>query len=249
LLAETTTEMLEADDRRRLHARLAAALDDPGEAARHHAAAGERTLAHEKALLAAASAPTPGERAAHLGVAAASAEGADGDSLRVLAASALAQVGRYDAAETLLAGIRPGEELVRAECALIRSQARAAAGDTAAAMAALAEGGSPGAETELEVRIAVQRIRLELDGNRDPAGTLEHALAALELAQARGRYEAAALYTVGEAKRQADRDDWPADLRAAMTAARAAGDVGLEFRIAESLGSMLFGAARAAAGR
>lgn len=249
LLAEATTEALTDSERRTVHSRLAAALEDAGEAARHHAAAGERELAREKALLAAGRASTPGERAAHLAVAAGNAEAEEEESLCVLAASALAEVGQYDAAERLLAQVRPRDQILRAESALTRSQARAAAGDVGAALAALAEGEGAAEGSELEVRLAVQRVRLELDANRDPPGSLERALAALELARALGRYEAEALHIVGQAKQAANRDDWPADLRGAMTAARAAADVGLECRVAESLGSMLFGAARAAAGR
>jgi DNA-binding CsgD family transcriptional regulator len=123
LLAEATTDMLEEKERSRIHSRLAAALDDPGEAARHHAAAGESVLALEKALLAAERAPTPGERAAHLGVAAANADGVQGESLRLEAARTLLTVAEYRQALELVGSLHPADADGAAEAALLRSQA------------------------------------------------------------------------------------------------------------------------------
>jgi DNA-binding CsgD family transcriptional regulator len=249
LLAEATVETLPDDVRRRIHARLAAALEDPGEAARHHAAAGERALAHDRALLAFEQASTPGERAAHLEVAAANADGAEAAALCARAAAALAESGRYEAAEALLRETRLADPALAAESALIRSAAREAAGDVAGARAALGESDNLAVGPDVEVRLAVQRVRLLLAENGDPAATLDRAITAYELACSRRCHEAEALYALAKAKREADRDDWDVDLREVVVTARAAGDVGLGFAAAESLGAFLFGSGRGDAGR
>ena len=249
LLAEATVETLPHEVRRRIHARLAAALDDPGESARHHAAAGERALAHERAMLALDRASTPGERAAHLEVAAANADGAAAAALRVRAAGALAEAGRYEAAEALLEATRLTVPALAAESALIRSRAREASADVAGARAALAEGEGLAVGADVEVRLAVQRVRLLLAEGSDPGAALEHAYSAYELARLREFHEADALYALAKAKREADRDDWADDLRDVMAAAHTSGDVELEFAAAESLGAFLFGAGRGDDGR
>jgi DNA-binding CsgD family transcriptional regulator len=249
LLAEATVETLSEEERRRIHARLAAALDDPGEAARHHAAAGERALAYERALLALERASTPGERAAHLEVAAANADGTAAAALRVRAAAALAEAGRFEAAEAVLAVTRAADPALASETALIRSRAREAARDVGGARAALAEGDGLAVGPDLEVRLAVQRVRLLLADETGSGGTLEQAAAAYELARLRRSHEAEALYALARAKRDAGRDDWAGDLREVIAAARSSGDAGLEFASAESLGSFLLDSGEGDAGR
>ena len=66
LIAETAAGILDEEERRRAHRHLAERIEDPGEAARHHAAAGEPAEAFAKALAAADRASAPGERASHL---------------------------------------------------------------------------------------------------------------------------------------------------------------------------------------
>lgn len=249
LLAEATVEMLPDEVRRRIHAQLARALEDPGEAARHHAAAGERALAHEQALLALERASTPGERAAHLEVAAANADGTPAAALRVRAAGALAEAGRYEAAEALLRATPLTDPALAAESALIRSRASEASGDIAAARSALGESDDLAVGADLEVRLAVQRVRLLLAENSDPRATLENAAVADALARSRRSHEAEALHALAKAKRDVGRDDWDGDLRDVISAARASGDAGLEFAAAESLGAFLFDSGRGDEGR
>ena len=123
LLAETTIETLTEEQRRRLHSRIASALDDLGEAARHHAAAGERSLAHEKALSAAERTTTRGERVVHLAVAAANADGVEAEQLRVDAADALLEAGEPAHALELIAELQPLDVDRAAKAALLRSRA------------------------------------------------------------------------------------------------------------------------------
>ena len=249
LLAEAAVEAMADEERQRIHSRLAAALDDPGEAARHHGAAGERALAHERALLAVERAATPGERAAHLEVAAANAAGAAAAAHRVRAAAALAEAGRYEAAEALLEATGHDEPALAAESALIRSRAREAAHDVAGARAALAGGDGLAVGSDLEVRLAVQRVRLMLVDGSDPEETLDRAVAMHVLARSRRCHEAEALHTLARAKHAAGREDWHGDLQGVIAAARTSGDAGLEFAAAESLGAFLLDTARGDAGR
>lgn len=246
LLAEATIDALSDTERTRLHRRLAAVLDDPGEAARHHAAAGEREAACAKARRAAASAVTPGERVAHLAVAAENAE-AGADDVRLEAAAALGDVGEHEAAEALLESVRPSALPLRARAALIRSRAREASGDVAGARAALAEADGFSGDPRTEVLLAVQRAVLA--GHESPAAAVEQARAALALARAYACEEAEALAAVARAKEAADRDDCAVDMAAAVAAAKASGDVVLECRLAESLASMLFNSGRGDDGR
>ncbi len=246
LLAEATIEALSPDERMRLHSQLAAVLDDPGEAARHHAAAGEREAASAKAHLAATRAVTLGERVAHLAVAAANAD-ADAHELRLEAAAALADVGQHEAADALLTKVEPAAPLLRARAALVRSRVREASGDVTAARTALAEVDGDFGHAETEVLLAVQRA--VLGPHASPAVALRHAQAALALAQAHGFREAEARATVARAKEAAGRDDGTVDLEAAITLARARGDVALECRLAEARAGMLFNCGRGESGR
>jgi len=237
LLAEATIEALSSDERVRLHRQLASALDDPGEAARHHAAAGEREAASTKARLAAERAVTPGERVAHLAVAAENAD-ADTDSLRLEAAEALGEVGQHEGAEALLAEVSPSAPLLRTRAALVRSRAREASGDVAGASAALADVDGMAGNPETEVLVAVQRAVLALYA--EPAVGFDRALTALALARSYGVGEAEALAAVARGKQAVGRNDGAADLEAAIAAARARNAVALECALTEALANMLF---------
>ena len=155
-------------------------MDHPGEAARHHAAAGERSLAHEAALAAAAEEAPPGELAAHLEVAASCSDGADAQALRLRAAALLVQVGRFAAAESLLDLVQSEPAHVQAEVCLLRGRAAVGdhdldrAGACFAAGRALAEsGGSP---VSLELQVESLTLELELYADAVAATVLEAAL-------------------------------------------------------------------------
>lgn len=167
LLAEAATETLSDDERRRAHARIAAMVEDPGEGARHHAAAGERELALERALLAAERASTRGERAAHLGVAAANAEGERSVGLRFEAARALVAMTDYADAFELVAVLHPDDADGAAEAALLRSQCHfglleldEAERELAAALAAAST------HVPLQLRLFAMRARVASRGGR-----------------------------------------------------------------------------------
>ena len=176
LLAEAAVELLSEAERVRVHSRIAAAVEDLGEAARHHAAAGERGQALERALLAAERAATPGDRAAHLAVAAANVEGARGDSLRLQAARLLVAAGEPADALALVASLRPSDRNGAAEAALLRSQAHLGLVQPDDAERELTEAVAASADDVLlRLRIIAQRSRL---ASRD--GLFEETLALAE---------------------------------------------------------------------
>ena len=240
LLGETLAELLDDDERRRLHALLAERLS-AGEAARHYAAAGQRTQALDSALAAAEAAATPGERASHLEIAAECAGGAQATSLRLEAARALAAAGRYEAVERLLGALAGEKPLAGAEAALLQARGAAERDDVAAARALLdrADTLAAGTETPIEHRIAVQRLELDLATLQRDADDIPRAAALLATAGEHGWNLPFALSAYAAA-RSAGRDDgWAADFARAIDAAEAAGEIELECRSRELLGSLL----------
>lgn len=239
LIGEATIEELEPRERRRLHSRLGAALSDLGESARHHAAAGERANAHEKALLAAERASTPGERASHAALAAECAAGPDAARLRVEAATLLNGAGDYRGAIELLAAVSSDDSSVLAEVALVRGCAAIGNREFDRARKELDEARRLAARSggALEVRIETEdlRLELELDGE-DPSSTLlQRAQAVLALARERGCPTASARRLVANTLPAGSELSWTEIATEAMTAAHAEGDVALECEIADDL--------------
>ena len=241
LLAEATIEGLGEAERRHVHSRLAAALDDPGEAARHHAAAGERERAHRKALLAADGATTPGERAAHIGLAAANADGAHAEPLRLDAARALIAIGEYAAAFELVESLQPTQVNRAAEAALLRAQAHGS-------LLRLDD-----ARRELETAVAAAttdvRLRIRINANRSfqslRDGEYDAALAAAEegvraaAALEDDCSEVAEIYSaLGSARRFAQEPNAREAHERALAAARRSGEGELEFA---ALSNLAFG--------
>ena len=197
LLGEAAVEALPDVEKRALHASLAAGLDDAGEAARHHLAAGERPTAHRRALEAAESARTPGERAAHLGVAATAAEGETAAMLRLEAATALSDARDVAAASPLLEDLElPDPESRGLRWALVAGiasdQADKQRADRAVE-AGLAEVAGTGSEAEVRLLLAAANAAFNLDHDFDGACVL--AREAYEIARAAGIEETRALGT------------------------------------------------------
>ena len=244
LLAEVVAGRLGDGERRSLHARAARVVDHPGEAARHHAAAGERVLAHERALEAAEVAEQPGELAAHLEVAAACADGADAGVLRLRAASLLVDVGRFAAAELLLDEITDVDPVVEAETCLQRARAAIGDHDLDRALALIADGlaQASGSGAQVEVELGAERVAVELEIHDETAAesVLAEAQRLLEVAEANG-FDVAAIHAViGRARRLLGEADWEAEIGQALDAARAEGNTGIECRTAESTVGALF---------
>lgn len=244
LLAEVVAGGMGEDERRLLHARAARLVTHAGEAARHHAAAGERALAYERAVEAAQAAGRPGELAAHLAVAATCADGADADALRLRAASLLVEVGSFAAAEALLDAITDDDPVVRAEACLLRVRAAVGAHDLDRALALVAEGLSltAGSGLRVEVALRVERVSIDLEINDERAAetVLAEARRLLVLAE-EGAFDVAAIHAViSRARRLLGETDWEVDVDRALTAARAEGATGIECRTAEAAVGSLF---------
>jgi DNA-binding CsgD family transcriptional regulator len=253
-VAEVAAGALPADERVAMHARLADLLTDPGEAARHRAAAGDLAAAVRLALAAADTAPTAGGRADQLLYAARLRPPDTG--LRLAAARAALDVGRVPDARLLLepvpvpaasgalaggsgaagAGPAPGAgqshldgPAARVEQAVLLARALTAAGEPAGDVLRAVVADLPGLPAPVRAEHAAASVRAELAEDPDVACALaEYALAELGISVGQAGSagpEAGLLVGYGEALAAADRDGWEAALRAGGAAARAAGDL------------------------
>jgi DNA-binding CsgD family transcriptional regulator len=201
ILAEAALDDLSSTRRQALHSRLARILREPGEAARHHFAAGEREDAAAKALEAAAQATRAGERARHLEIAAVCAEGVDADELRLEAAAALVELGDLEAVERLIASIDSPGAALSAEAALCRARSMYMAGRLEEADQELARGLElvGGSGQPIEVKLTVEQARLAT-WDLDSARSLERAEHAVGLARRAHACESQALAMLATAR-------------------------------------------------
>ena len=249
LLAATAIDLLEPDERRRLHSKLAAMLSEAGESARHHAAAGEAREAFDKAMAAADAAGAVGERASHLEVAAACFDGPAVAVLRLDAARALAAAGRYEAVDRILEDVVSDDHLVEAEACLLRARGAAERDDIPGTGGLLARAGrlAAGSDTALEHRIAVDRLELDLATLGQEVDGRPRAARLVEIAEARGWNRPFALAAYARAQLAHDervRDEstspeWRAAFSRAIAAAVAENEVELECRTREQYGARL----------
>ena len=248
LIATAAVEALDEDARADAHRRLAERSSDPGQRARHLAAAGERDLARLLALEAADGAATLGERAAHLELAAFCADGPAGLELRVQAVDALVEALESDRARALLGDLAgsPLPAVALAESRVLRLQYEPVAAREALerARAGLA---MPGGPSDLEVLVAIEDARLsvvELDRVSGPS----RGHRAVELAERHGLHRAAARGALGATRLLATDLGGTDDLAAGMDEALALGDVSLGLAIGSQLAFALLRAGRHADG-
>ncbi len=241
LLGEIIAARVPASRRTMLHGRLARLVTDPGEAARHHLLAGEKALAYERALDAVLASQRPGERADHLEIAASCVAGTEADLLRVQAAAALVEAGRFVDSDRLLNAVDSDEPLVRAEMCLLRARGAVENNDLDRTRELLAEGCALAPDASNGIGLALAAERLELDLAAETAASTVSAVAAL-LAGAEGQgAEVARLVGLhGKARRLTDDPGWYDDVERALRLSRDAGAVGIECQIAESAISPLF---------
>ena len=237
LLAEVAVDQFEPAERRALHARLARAVPEPGEAARHYAQAGEPELALAAAIRATEVAERPGERASHLAVAASVATGRAADELRMRAARALDEAHDWTGVVNVLKQVTGEDADVRAWCQLLLARGAWAAGDLDALRAAFTEGLAlaTGTGSEVEVRLRIERSRLPLFVDCDLAEGIRVTQAALSLARETGIEIPRAEYFLGTALAVADEPGGDQHLRSAITGARAVRNVDTEFLAANNL--------------
>jgi DNA-binding CsgD family transcriptional regulator/tetratricopeptide (TPR) repeat protein len=237
LLADAVLARLGPDDSRLCHRRLADLVDDAGERARHLAAAGERAAAHALALRAVAASATPGERAGHLGVAAATADGSEANDLRVDAAAALRVAGDLHTAIQVLDGLEEPADETRALAEATRARIHWSAGDPEAMRAAIDRGlaivGGHGTPAEALLRAEAVTVTALVDGRFDDG--LRDAEAAVALARRAGTDPTRALLLRATILTGLGRQGWAEALEAVVASARAAGDVETEMSAANNL--------------
>ena len=232
LVGERAVNALDADMRKRVHARLAAALTDPGERARHEAAAGLRAQARASALAAAATAG-PFARSRHLALAAACSDGPEKWDLHVRAALAMLAAGEPSKACALAEPV-PLDADAGPLAALVHGRARIALGEDEDAVrvlsAALPRAAGTGA-TELTLKIELLRA------GGGPVGRERLAEARALAAEARAtRVEPArALLMLGTVALHARDPSWRATLEEAIDAARAEDDFEVELLAGQTL--------------
>jgi DNA-binding CsgD family transcriptional regulator len=251
LLAEVAVAGMAADRRRELHARLARAVSEPGEAARHYERAGEPDRAHSAALRAAEATALPAERASHLALAAATATGPAADELRLRAALALEQAHDWEAMIGVLAGLDRTVPRMQAWAHLLRARGSWTAGDAEGLRANLDAGLAlvAGTGSEIEVRLLIERTRVPMFLDNDLAAAVESSGSALALAQSTAVDVPRALYLHGTALSIADEPGGAEYLADAVQAARDSGDTTTEFLAAYNLVSHHESAGDPAVGR
>jgi len=210
-VAEVAAGLLDPDERKALHRRLAD-LVPAREAARHLAAAGEPKLAYQRAVDAAAQAGSLGERAELLALACELPGAEPEPDVRLRTATTALAVGWPQTAVRAL-----GQE-AGPDAAVLRGEALLQLGDPAAAVAAVGE--VPDASTA-PVRAARDRLRLLGQLARDHAAALATAAAVEEHGTPAHPGLRAALAAVRAAART---PAWEAGLAAACAAAGESGD-------------------------
>jgi len=238
LLAETAVAELDDEVRKSLHRRLAGALDDRGEVARHLAGAGDLEEAFAAAIEAAESSLLPSERAAHLMLASECAPRGNSTELRIEAATALVSINLYVDADRVLASIDTAaapESAARVHA--LSSRARWTLGDPEGALAEVAKGlvATKNAPLAEQIPLLIEDARLTFLVTGDVQNGLEKAEHAAQLAEEHGLSEPRARYILGTAHYLAETNEWDDHFRAAIDAARRRGDRDTEMNAAINL--------------
>lgn len=239
LIGELAVACLDPVSAARLHRRLAAIVESPGERARHLAAAGERRAAAEVALAAAAGEAhdRPVERAAHLAVAARCSDGPAADGLRLAAATALSAALDHTGAEAILDDLASDDVAVRVDAAILRSRTRLGRSDPEGARQALYAGMAAAREADAgtAARMLVESSREWMFIEWKPLKAVATAEAGMAAAEASGIPVARPLMLLGLAYYVADDPRWLATTERALTSARTAGDLETELPTANNL--------------
>jgi DNA-binding CsgD family transcriptional regulator len=244
LLAETAAEMLAPADRVRVHDALAGAVTALGEKARHLDAAGRREAAYEAARRAAADASTPGERVAHLELAARCAPDEGADALRLEAAEAMAQALMMPQLAALLDSFDPPDTPSRARVELHRSFVALDLGDPEGAERAVDRGLElvAGTGSSTEGLLLSRKGVLEKLLHDRPERSLELARAGARLVDAvdRPRALSTLAWMLSEAG-TAHRDEWVPIFLGAIEAAGAVSNFSVELMARLNLCGCLLG--------
>jgi len=238
LVAETIVESLSDDERRRLHGRIATFLTEPGEIARHLAAAADHERARAEALRAADAARTPGERAAHLALAAACSVGSHSDELRLSAAWALTDANDPTGVEELMSRVDSDNHAMRAQVGLLLWRTRQIRGDLEGARRAWRQGMdvAAGTDSDIELLLSIEGARLALLVDYDAEAALQKAETAVAVANERRIHLAAAHSVRGTARFYSNgHPGWRDDMELALARSRHDCDLDVEHRTANNL--------------
>ncbi len=237
LFGEAAVERAPEGRTRATHARIAAALDDAAERARHLAAADDRQAALAAARVALGGTLLPGERASHLELAASVAEGEERTRLQLEAADAVLSSDRPWHAVAIAEAVISDDPEVAAQVQRVVAAASVYVGDRERAARAVADGlalvDGTGSRTEVLLRLEEVRLRLFVDFDIPAAFRLGGD--ALALATEAGVEMHRARYMLGAAHVYTGSQEWRPLLEAAAAGARAAGDTETQFQSALGL--------------
>ena len=235
LIGEWALAAVPAAARRVLHREIALAVADPGEAARHRAAAGDRHEAHQLALAASRRAPTVGERIAHLRVAAECGDGPPADPHPQEAVSELIQAREFEAALALAAAVKTDDDEALAWVRYWEARGFAELLHVEDAAAAVAAGlGLAPAGSEVSIRLREEDLRrvMYVDWNLPEvfsrAAALSDDVAAIGVELGRSPMYA------GFARMLLDAEGWEENLEAVRTRAREGDDWNLYFEATQN---------------
>ena len=235
LIGEWALAAVPAAARRVLHREIALAVADPGEAARHRAAAGDRHEAHQLALAASRRAPTVGERIAHLRVAAECGDGPAADPHPREAVSELMQARECEAALALAAAVKTDDDEALAWVRYWEARGFAELLHVEDAAAAVAAGlGLAPAGSEVSIRLREEDLRrvMYVDWNLPEvfsrAAALSDDVAAIGVELGRSPMYA------GFARMLLDAEGWEENLEAVRTRAREGDDWNLYFEATQN---------------
>lgn len=239
LIGETAGALIGAEARRALHLRLADASQSRGERARHLLLAGMRSEALRLARAAARGARHPGERAAHLRVAAEAAEGKEADELLIEAAAALVEANEPMEAGGLLERVTGRERRIVARAAVVRWyvawQTHTTDNELRSAIREGLDAVAGGIDDEAEVHLRALEARTELIHEGDRRHGLRLARSAVRLAERRRAGEALSRGVLGAALMFAADDRFAVELGHAIRIAAREGDARTELTAANNL--------------
>lgn len=241
LLGEIVHARIPPERLTELHAHLARLVTDPGEAARHFAAAGEPARAVALALEAADATLLAGEKAEHLLVAASCAADPDAGRIRLRAASALTEAGRFDDAAQVLDELTPTDQAIAAEILLLRARGDLENDrlDRVDELLAAAADLAPDTTVGVGLAVAIEQLDRRLDAEHD-SDVLAAASALLAAAREGGSSLARAHALRAQARWEAGEPGAEEDFQRALDLASASHDVALGCQIAERAINPLF---------
>ena len=237
LIGEVVDDLLTEDRQLRCHRALARLHDHPGDRARHLLAAGDLDAAHEAAMAAVADALTPGERIAHLEVAARCLDPDDGAEFRLRAAEEASEVDLDEIAAALLDGL-PDRADLRHRIQRQHYHQALHHGETARLLeltAASAASATPGTGEEV---LSLMDQSFAIVATTGVPERLAEALAlaerAVELSERIDAERSAALKAHADALFLMGDERWREVMPAAIAQARREGNVAREWRIANN---------------